>query len=77
MHRGKRKILSYRQLAGVISYLCQYSFFSSHWQKVIEKSEKLQKTTFQKIRFFSKTEQLFAKLLSHSSNTIGHHSKRI
>ena len=33
----KHKKLSYRQstgLTGVNCYLCQYSFFASHWQKV-------------------------------------------
>ena len=52
-------------------------FFRVTGKTQLEKSEKLQKNTFQEIVFFSITEQLFAKLLSHSSNTVGHHWTRI
>ena len=71
-----KNCLSYQQsigLSGVNCYLCQYNFFRATGKKVTEKNEKLQKSTFQKIRFFSITEQLFAKLLPHSSNTACHH----
>ena len=61
-------------LPGASCYFCQYSLFSEPPAKrLLEKSENLQKITFQKINFFSITQQLFAKLLSHFSNTVCHH----
>ena len=72
----KTKIcLSYRQsigLFGVSCYLCQYSFFPSYRQKTDWKEVKIYKKVPFKNFFFSKTK-LFAKLLSHSSNTVGHY----
>ena len=50
-----------------------YRTFRSHRQKVSGKNEmKNKKKTFQEIRLYSITLQLFAILLSHSSNTVGH-----
>ena len=64
-------------LIGVSCCLCQYFlFFEPPAKKLLEKSEKLQ-NFFQKISFYSKTQQLFAKLLSHSSNTLCSQRKHI
>ena len=46
-----------------------YIFLRATGKKVTEKSEKMQKSTFQKIRFFS----IILLLLSHSNNTVWHH----
>ena len=52
--------------------MCQHSFFLVSGTKVTEKSENLQKKLhFEKL--FAITEQLFAKLLSRSSNTVGYY----
>ena len=73
-----RKIVSYRQsigLSGVNCYLSQYRFFfRATGKKVTEKKGKIAKKYISENQFFfSITEQLFAKLLSHSSNTVCHH----
>ena len=48
-------------LFGASCFLCQYNlFFEPPAKKLLQKSEKLQKFFFQKISFFSKTQQLFA-----------------
>ena len=75
---GKRNVVFSNQqptgLLGASCYLCQYSLFSEPPPKgELEKSENLQKNTFQIINFFSIPQQLFAKLLSHSSNTVCHY----
>ena len=51
-------------LTGVKCYLCHIVFSEPPGNKLLEKSENLQKTKFQKFCFFSITKQLFAKLLS-------------
>ena len=80
-HRKTKFCFSNQQsigLPGASCYLCQYSLFPEPPAKTkLEKSENLQKDTFQKINFFSITQQLFAKLLSLSSNTVCHHWNRI
>ena len=80
--RKLKNCLSYRQsigISGVVCYLCQYSLFSEPPAKnELEKSVNLQREivsleNFRKLVFFSITQQLFAKLLSHSSNRVDHH----
>ena len=58
-------------ISGVNWYLCHFSLFSEPLaKKKLEKSENLQKILLGKLVFFSITLQLFAKLLSHSSNSL-------
>ena len=75
-HRKTKFCFSNQQsigLPGASCYLCQYSLFPEPPAKRdLEQNENLQKDTFQKIYFFSITQQLFAKLLSFSSNTVCH-----
>ena len=62
-------------LTGVSCYLCQYSFSPATGKKVTGKTQKFVFENCNSINLllFSETEQLNAKLLSHSSNTVGHH----
>ena len=54
-----------------------YFFLSRQQESNRKKSKNLKKIRFKKICTSSITQQLFAKLLSHSSYTVGHHWKRI
>ena len=79
---GKRSfvflIINLTHYLGRVVICVNIACFPNHRQKrKLEKSENLQKDTFQKINFFSITQQLFAKLLSLSSNTVCHHRNRI
>ena len=74
--QNETNCISHRQSTGQTGgvVICQNSFFRATGKKIAANSEKLRKkSTFQKIRLFSITEQLFAKLLSHSKNRVGHH----
>ena len=75
-HIGKRKfvfltnnLLNYQGWDVIcVNIVC----FPNHRQKSNWKKWKFAKNTFQKISLFSIILQLFAKLLSHSSNTVYH-----
>ena len=73
-YRRTKICFSYQEsirLSGASCYLCQYSLFSEPpAKKLLEKSEKFAKKMLFKKLTFSITQQLFAKLLTHSSNSL-------